>query len=160
MELFAQNAHLRVARIITRARGATSSKLNARSSKQKHTHNNKSNTNLYIISNLSWLERLYVEDAVAGFDRAWEVPAADGDAATASGFRFVPNPAFTTSSSSSSSGGGKAPSWGGILRELLREEGARGLWRGLAPRIASSSVFGVAMTVTYQSLKRWCALPE
>ncbi|GBF92603.1 mitochondrial carrier protein [Raphidocelis subcapitata] len=54
------------------------------------------------------------------------------------------------------SGGGG--SWTGLLRELLREEGPRGLWRGLAPRVASSSIFGVAMTTTYQALKRWCAV--
>lgn len=62
---------------------------------------------------------------------------------------------------SGGSGGGQRPaSWTGILKELLREEGPRGLWRGLAPRAASSSIFGVCMTVTYQALKRWCALPE
>ncbi|KAI8477091.1 MAG: mitochondrial substrate carrier [Monoraphidium minutum] len=60
------------------------------------------------------------------------------------------------------SGGGReaGSSWGGILRELLREEGVRGLWRGLAPRMASSSIFGVCMTGTYMQLKRWCAVGE
>jgi solute carrier family 25 protein 44 len=55
---------------------------------------------------------------------------------------------------------GRASSWTSILKELLREEGPRGLWRGLAPRMISSSLFGVAMTSTYMQLKRWCALPE
>jgi solute carrier family 25, member 44 len=55
--------------------------------------------------------------------------------------------------------GGRS-SWSGILRELMREEGARGLFRGLAPRMASSTFFGVAMTMTYQSLKRLCAVEE
>lgn len=47
-----------------------------------------------------------------------------------------------------------------MLRGLLREDGARGLLRGSAPRMASSALWGTAMVSTYEFLKRICALPE
>lgn len=37
---------------------------------------------------LGWIERLYVEDSVAGFDRRWEVKKADD-----AGFKFASDPA-------------------------------------------------------------------
>lgn len=55
---------------------------------------------------------------------------------------------------------GRVPRWGEVLRGLLQEEGARGLLRGAAPRMASSAMWGTAMVSTYEFLKRICALPE
>lgn len=55
---------------------------------------------------------------------------------------------------------GRVPRWGEVLRGLLREDGARGLLRGSAPRMASSALWGTAMVSTYEFLKRICALPE
>lgn len=52
---------------------------------------------------------------------------------------------------------GRVPTWGFILRELLAEEGVRGLMRGVAPRMASSAMWGTAMVSVYEFLKRLCA---
>lgn len=52
------------------------------------------------------------------------------------------------------------PTWGATLRELLAEEGPKGLLRGAAPRMASSALWGTAMVTTYEFLKRICALPD
>lgn len=46
------------------------------------------------------------------------------------------------------------------MKRLLREEGPRGLLRGVAPRMASSAMWGTAMVSAYEFLKRICALPE
>lgn len=55
---------------------------------------------------------------------------------------------------------GVVPRWSGVLRELLVEEGPRGLLRGVVPRMASSAMWGTCMVTTYEFLKRICALPE
>jgi solute carrier family 25 protein 44 len=47
-----------------------------------------------------------------------------------------------------------------VLRELLLEEGPRGLLRGVVPRMASSCLWGTCMVSAYEFLKRICALPE
>jgi solute carrier family 25 protein 44 len=52
------------------------------------------------------------------------------------------------------------PTWLGTLRQLLAQEGPRGLLRGVAPRMASSAAWGTAMVSTYEFLKRLCKLPE
>lgn len=43
--------------------------------------------------------------------------------------------------------------------QLIRSEGVRGFYRGVAPRMISSAVWGTAMVTTYEFLKRLCALP-
>jgi len=44
--------------------------------------------------NMGWLERLYIEDSAAGFDRRWEVKKKDDpDTDTSPGFKFAPEPA-------------------------------------------------------------------
>jgi len=55
---------------------------------------------------------------------------------------------------------GAIPSVRQVLRELLAEEGARGLLRGAAPRMASSACWGTAMVTTYNFLKRICAVQD
>ncbi|WIA32004.1 hypothetical protein OEZ86_002857 [Tetradesmus obliquus] len=55
---------------------------------------------------------------------------------------------------------GAVPSWGAVLRELLLEEGPRGLLRGVVPRMAASCLWGTCMVSAYEFLKRICALPE
>jgi solute carrier family 25 protein 44 len=55
---------------------------------------------------------------------------------------------------------GVVPSWGAVLRELLVEEGPRGLLRGVVPRMASSCLWGTCMVSAYEFLKRICALPD
>ncbi|KAF6265949.1 putative mitochondrial carrier protein [Scenedesmus sp. NREL 46B-D3] len=55
---------------------------------------------------------------------------------------------------------GVVPSWGGVLRELLLEEGPRGLLRGVGPRMASSCLWGTCMVSAYEFLKSICALPD
>lgn len=56
--------------------------------------------------------------------------------------------------------GGVVPTWGALLRELLAEEGVRGLMRGVAPRMANSAMWGTAMVSVYEFLKRLCAQPD
>ncbi|KAF8071086.1 CPK12 [Scenedesmus sp. PABB004] len=48
---------------------------------------------------------------------------------------------------------GRVPRWGAVLRELLAEEGPRGLLRGVAPRMASSALWGTAMVTTGARLR-------
>lgn len=54
---------------------------------------------------------------------------------------------------------GVVPSWRSLFRELLAEEGLSGLMRGVAPRMASSAMWGTAMVSVYEFLKRLCAQP-
>jgi len=56
-------------------------------------------------------------------------------------------------------GAAARPGWAGIVRALVREEGLPGLWRGLAPRILSVSLWGSVMVSSYEALKRAAALP-
>lgn len=51
---------------------------------------------------------------------------------------------------------GVVPTWSHLLRELLQEEGMRGLMRGVAPRMASSAMWGTCMVSVYEFLKRSC----
>jgi solute carrier family 25 protein 44 len=46
-----------------------------------------------------------------------------------------------------------------VAAQLARQEGAAGFFRGVAPRMASSSIWGTAMVTSYEWLKRLCALP-
>ncbi len=55
--------------------------------------------------------------------------------------------------------GGLRLSWSAALREIIAQDGPAGLLRGLAPRMASSALWGTAMVSTYELLKRVCALP-
>jgi solute carrier family 25 protein 44 len=56
-------------------------------------------------------------------------------------------------------GPGARPKWAGIVRTLVADEGLPGLWRGLAPRILSVSLWGSVMVSSYEALKRAAALP-
>ncbi|KAI3436196.1 hypothetical protein D9Q98_002251 [Chlorella vulgaris] len=51
------------------------------------------------------------------------------------------------------------PTWRGVAVQLARQEGVAGFWRGVAPRMASSSIWGTAMVSSYEWLKRLCARP-
>jgi solute carrier family 25 protein 44 len=55
--------------------------------------------------------------------------------------------------------GAAAPTWRGVARQLLKSDGVPGLWRGVAPRIVSTVIWGTAMVTTYEFLKRLCTLP-
>jgi len=48
----------------------------------------------------------------------------------------------------------------GVAAALLREAGARGLARGLLPRIANVAVWGTCMVSCYEFLKRICVIDE
>jgi len=56
--------------------------------------------------------------------------------------------------------GAVRPTWLGVARALVQQEGLAGLCRGLAPRMASTAVWGTAMVTTYEFLKRLCRLPD
>ncbi len=58
-------------------------------------------------------------------------------------------------------GGGGAPraTWLGVARALIAAEGARGLFRGVAPRCVSAALWGTTMVTAYEQLKRACARP-
>lgn len=54
----------------------------------------------------------------------------------------------------------RPPTWREVAAHLARTEGAAGFFRGVAPRMASSSIWGTVMVTAYEWLKRLCALPE
>lgn len=56
--------------------------------------------------------------------------------------------------------GGPAPSFLSVGRQLIAEEGAKGLLRGVAPRVTSTGMWGTAMVTTYEFLKRVSIKPE
>lgn len=56
--------------------------------------------------------------------------------------------------------GGQQPSFRAIAQQLLAEEGAKGLLRGVAPRITSTALWSTCMVTTYEFLKRTCLKPE
>lgn len=55
---------------------------------------------------------------------------------------------------------GQQPSFRAIALQLLAEEGANGLLRGVAPRITSTALWSTCMVTTYEFLKRTCLKPE
>lgn len=57
-------------------------------------------------------------------------------------------------------GEGPHPGWRSTASALLQAEGPKGFFRGVAPRMVSTSIWGTAMVTTYEFLKRLCALPE
>lgn len=56
-------------------------------------------------------------------------------------------------------GEGIKPTWRNTASGLLKTEGMAGFFRGVAPRMVSSSIWGTAMVTTYEFLKRLCMLP-
>jgi solute carrier family 25 protein 44 len=50
------------------------------------------------------------------------------------------------------------PTWRGTAAELIKNEGPKGLFRGVAPRMVSTSIWGTVMVTTYEFLKRLCML--
>lgn len=56
--------------------------------------------------------------------------------------------------------GGPAPSFLSVGRQLIAEEGPKGLLRGVAPRVMSTGMWGTCMVTTYEFLKRVCVKPE
>ena len=56
--------------------------------------------------------------------------------------------------------GGPTPSFLSVGRQLIAEEGPKGLLRGVAPRVTSTGLWGTAMVTTYEFLKRICVKPE
>jgi solute carrier family 25 protein 44 len=50
--------------------------------------------------------------------------------------------------------------WLGVARELVAQDGPRGLLRGAAPRMLSSALWGTAMVSTWETLKRLCVIEE
>lgn len=51
----------------------------------------------------------------------------------------------------------KTPSAASVVRQLLREDGFRGLFRGLGPRTVSVALWGTCMVNAYEALKRAAA---
>jgi solute carrier family 25 protein 44 len=56
-------------------------------------------------------------------------------------------------------GAGARPSWAGVARQLLAADGPAGFYRGVAPRMVSTSLWGTCMVTTYEFLKRLCSVP-
>ncbi|GJP72636.1 hypothetical protein CLOP_g3404, partial [Closterium sp. NIES-67] len=52
---------------------------------------------------------------------------------------------------------GSEASVSAVVRQLVAQDGMRGLYRGFAPRCASTMLWGTAMVSTYEYLKRLCA---
>ncbi|KAI4375269.1 hypothetical protein MLD38_013159 [Melastoma candidum] len=51
----------------------------------------------------------------------------------------------------------KKPSATNVVKNLIKEDGWTGLYRGLGPRFFSMSAWGTSMILTYEYLKRLCA---
>jgi solute carrier family 25 protein 44 len=89
--------------------------------------------------------------------------------AGAAGSAAAPAPAAAAAAESAAAGGAaetaaasaavQRHSWSQVAAQLLRQEGAAGFFRGVAPRMASSSIWGTAMVTSYEWLKRLCSLP-
>ncbi|KAA8530461.1 hypothetical protein F0562_005170 [Nyssa sinensis] len=47
-----------------------------------------------------------------------------------------------------------------VVKGLIRDDGWKGLYRGLGPRFFSMSAWGTSMIVAYEYLKRLCAKDE
>ncbi|KAI9120375.1 hypothetical protein K1719_007408 [Acacia pycnantha] len=47
-----------------------------------------------------------------------------------------------------------------VVKELIKEDGWKGLYRGLGPRFFSMSAWGTSMILAYEYLKRLCAKDE
>nr|KYP41540.1 Solute carrier family 25 member 44 [Cajanus cajan] len=47
-----------------------------------------------------------------------------------------------------------------VVKDLIREDGWKGLYRGLGPRFFSMSAWGTSMILAYEYLKRLCAKDE
>jgi solute carrier family 25, member 44 len=83
---------------------------------------------------------------VASTAAAVAADAADAAASTTT-TRSAPPPSSSTS-------------WLGVARELVAQDGARGLLRGAVPRMLSSALWGTAMVSTWETLKRVCVVEE
>lgn len=55
---------------------------------------------------------------------------------------------------------GARPTWRSIASNLFKTDGLSGFFRGVVPRMISTSIWGTAMVTTYEFLKRMCALEE
>jgi solute carrier family 25 protein 44 len=56
--------------------------------------------------------------------------------------------------------GSSTSTWRGTAAELIKNEGPKGLFRGVAPRMVSTSIWGTVMVTTYEFLKRLCMLKD
>lgn len=50
--------------------------------------------------------------------------------------------------------------WKGTAMEILNRDGFKGFFRGVVPRMTSTSIWGTAMVTTYEFLKRMCATTD
>lgn len=57
-------------------------------------------------------------------------------------------------------GHGKKSSVKQVVKELISEDGWKGVYRGLGPRFVSMSAWGTSMILAYEYLKRLCAKDE
>lgn len=55
---------------------------------------------------------------------------------------------------------GSMPTWKSIASSLLKTDGISGFFRGIMPRMISTSIWGTAMVTTYEFLKRMCAIED
>lgn len=65
----------------------------------------------------------------------------------------------TSHSATVADGTGK-PTWMSTAKVLYKNEGAKGFFRGVAPRMVSTSIWGTVMVTAYEALKRLCVIPE
>jgi solute carrier family 25, member 44 len=56
--------------------------------------------------------------------------------------------------------GAQRPTVTTVAKQLLAEDGPRGFFRGLLPRMANVVLWGTCMVNAYEFLKRFCVLPE
>eukprot|EP00798_Chlamydomonas_sp_ICE-L_P011466 gene11466-34180_t len=75
-------------------------------------------------------------------------------AGASSSFMTSPLDLVKTRIQVASKGDGRASTVRGVLEEILREDGWRGMFRGALPRMANAALWGTCMVSTYEMLKR------
>jgi len=95
---------------------------------------------------------------------AWEVAAVQTSAAIAagctSGLLTTPLDLVKTRMQVARAGQAEDARFRGVLARLLREGGARGLFRGAVPRVMNAALWGTCMVSAYEFLKRTCVKPD
>ncbi|XP_017185203.3 uncharacterized protein LOC126610315 isoform X1 [Malus sylvestris] len=99
------------------------------------------------------------EEAVPSVGKIVLVQAAGGIIAGATA-SCITTPLDTIKTRLQTMGHDKRPTAREVVKNLIREDGWQGFYRGLGPRFFSMSAWGTSMILAYEYLKRLCAKDE
>ncbi|PRW59482.1 solute carrier family 25 member 44 [Chlorella sorokiniana] len=105
------------------------------------------------------LQTAGAEGAAATAAAVAAAPAAQGAQAMAAAAAAGGGSGAAGAAAGVAAGAAARPTWRQVASHLLQTEGAAGFFRGVAPRMASSSIWGTTMVCSYEWLKRLCARP-